>query len=200
MPVRTTTAARHPREPRRDELVLATYREIADNGFEGLRTREVAKAVGVNIATLHYYFPSKEDLIRAVIGHAMSRFQSTLAAGGGAAERLRAHFQGLRRLSRDEPQLFAVMGELMLRSARDRGLAEIIRKIDAFWHGTLRGLIRDAQREGAMPRSIDPDGMAAIIVATLKGVYLLPVGAGPPASLEKALRQLEQVLGLRPAR
>src|SRR5438477_12885292 len=93
-------------EGRREELVLATYRELASSGFEGLRTRDIANAVGVNIATLHYYFPSKEDLIRAVIGHAMSRFRSTLAASGSAAERLRSHFAGLRRLSREEPMLF----------------------------------------------------------------------------------------------
>ena len=39
-------------EKRRQELVLAAYREIAQRGFEGLRTREVAAEVGVNIATL----------------------------------------------------------------------------------------------------------------------------------------------------
>src|SRR5207249_2397581 len=149
------------------------------------------------IATLHYYFPSKEDLIRAVIGHAMSRFRSTLAASGPAAERLRSHFAGLRRLSREEPMLFGVMGELMLRSVRDAGLADVIRKTDAFWHGTLRALIRDAQAEGDVPKRIDPDGMASVIVATLKGVYLLPVGTGPPAGSEKALRQLERVLEIR---
>jgi AcrR family transcriptional regulator len=186
-----------PPEARREELARAAYREIARSGFEGLRTREVASAVGVNIATLHYYFPSKEDLIRAVIGQAVARFQTTLAATGSAADRLRAHFAGLRRLSRQEPELFAVMGELMLRSARDEALAEIIRKTDTYWHGTLRALIRDAQSEGAVPRAIDPDGMASVIVATLKGVYLLPVGAGPPAGFDKALRQLEDVLGLR---
>jgi AcrR family transcriptional regulator len=186
-----------PPEARREELALAAYGEIARNGFEGLRTREVAKAVGVNIATLHYYFPSKEDLIRAVIGHAMSRFQTTLAATGSAANRLREHFHGLRRLSRHEPELFAVMGELMLRSARDTSLAQVIGKTDAFWHGTLRALIRDAQSEGTVPRTVNPEGMASVIVATLKGVYLLPVGAGPPAGFEKALRQLEDVLGLR---
>ena len=186
-----------PPEARREELARAAYREIAKNGFEGLRTREVASAVGVNIATLHYYFPSKEDLIRAVIGQAVARFQSTLSASGSAAERLRAHFQGLRRLSRQEPELFAVMGELMLRSARDKSLAQVIGKTDAYWHTTLRALIRDAQLEGAVPRTVDPDGMASVIVATLKGVYLLPVGAGPPAGFEKALRQLEDVLGLR---
>ena len=31
--------------------MLAAYREIAERGFEGLRTREVAAEVGVNIAT-----------------------------------------------------------------------------------------------------------------------------------------------------
>lgn len=190
-----------PHEPgRRDELVDAAYRAIAANGFEGLRTRDIANAVGVNVATLHYYFPTKEDLIRSVIGRAMSRFQTTLSADGDAAARLRAHFLGLRRLSRDEPELFAVMGELMLRSARDRTLASTIRKLDEFWHETLRGLIGDARTEGAVPRSVDPDGMAAVIVATLKGVYLLPVGAGPPPSFEKALRQVESVLGLRASR
>ena len=42
--------------------------------------------------------------------------------------------------------------------------------------------------------------MAGIIVATLKGVYLLPVGAGPPPAFDKVLRQLEGLLDLRPAR
>src|SRR5436190_4144679 len=132
---------------RRTELVRAAYEVIAARGFEGLRTREVAGAVGVNIATLHYYFPSKEDLIKGVIGYAMSRFQSTLAGGGTASERLRAHFRGLRRLSRDEPELFAVMGELMLRSSRDRALGEVIRTTNEFWIGTLRTLIKGARDE-----------------------------------------------------
>ena len=184
-------------EPRRDELVLAAYREIADNGFEGLRTREVAGAVGVNVATLHYYFPSKEDLIKAVVGHAMSRFQSTLASHGTAVERLRGHFQGLRRLARDEPELFAAMAELILRASRDRTLAGIIEKTNEFWHGTLRTLLRAAREDGEIPKAIDPDGMAAVIVATLKGVYLLPGRNAGPDSIEKALRQLERLLGLR---
>ena len=172
----------------------AAYRVIADRGFEGLRTREVAGEVGVNIATLHYYFPSKEDLIKGVIGHAMTRFQTTLSSPGSASQRLRAHFQGLRRLSRDEPELFAVMGELMLRSSRDPKLGETIRKTMEYWHGTLRTLLRAARDEGAISEAIDPDGMAAVIVATLRGVYLLP---GSPAStdgLDKALRQLEKLI------
>ncbi len=183
-------------EAKREALVAAAYQEIAARGFEGLRTREVAAAVGVNIATLHYYYASKEDLIRGVVGHAVSRFQSTLGSTGGAVERLRAHFQGLRRLSREEPELFAVMSELMLRSARDPALAKIIQRTNEYWHETLRGLLRGARDDGDLAKAIDPDGMAAVIVATLKGVYLLPGSSGPPEGLEKTLRQLERLLAL----
>ena len=181
---------------KRGALVTAAYREIAEHGFEGLRTREVANAVGVNIATLHYYFPSKEDLIKGVVGHAMSRFRSTLGAGGSSAEQLRAHFAGLRRLAREEPELFKVMGELTLRASRDRGLAEIVRKTNEYWHETLRTLLRGARSDGDLGEGIDPDGMTAVIVATLKGVYLLP-GSDAPDAFEKTLKQLERLLDLR---
>ena len=96
-------------------LVAAAFGVIAARGFEGLRTREVAASVGVNIATLHYYFPRKEDLIRGVVAHAMARFRSTLGGAGSAEVQLRTHFVGLRRLARDEPALFAVMAELAIR-------------------------------------------------------------------------------------
>ncbi len=184
-------------EARRDELVLAAYHEIAANGFEGLRTREVAGAVGVNVATLHYYFPTKEDLIRAVVGHALSRFQSTLSTEGSAIDRLRGHFAGLRRLARDEPELFATMAELMLRAARDRSLAAIIERTNDYWHATLRTLLRGARESRDLPKTIDPDGMAAVIVATLKGAYLLPGRSAGAEELGKTLRQLEDLLGLR---
>ena len=115
MPAKATPA---PPADRRTELVAAAYHEIAQVGFEGLRTREVAAAADVNVATLHYYFPSKETLIRGVLAFAMERFRSTLRSSGSAADQLRSHFAGIRRLVREEPELFTVMGELAMRSSR----------------------------------------------------------------------------------
>src|SRR5258706_6956639 len=172
----TAKAARAP-EAKRDALVQAAYREIAANGFEGLRTREVAAAVGVNIATLHYYFPSKEDLIRGVVAFALTRFQTTLPAKGEADEQLRQHFQGLRRLARDEPELFKVMGELAQRAPRDRGMAEVLRKMDEVWTSTLRTLLRRAVDSGSVAKTVDPEDMASLIVSMLKGIYLLPAAS-----------------------
>ena len=187
---------RAPNEPTREALVAAAYRVLAERGFEGLRTREVAAAVGVNVATLHYYFPHKQDLVRGVLGHAMARFRSTLLAEGSPAAQLRAHFQGLRALSREEPELFAAMGELMLRAARDRAIAAIVRQVDDVWHATLQKLLRGAREEGAVDPTLDPEGMAALIVAVLKGTYLLPAESAQPERLDRALREVERSLGL----
>ena len=63
-PVAATHPVRSHKEDRQQALVLAAFNQIAERGFEGLRTREVAAGVGLNIATLHYYFPTKEALIR----------------------------------------------------------------------------------------------------------------------------------------
>src|SRR6266446_2719430 len=63
-------------DERRRSLVLAAYDLIAEKCFEDLRTRDVAARAGVNIATLHYYFASKEDLIDGVVDYLLDLFSS----------------------------------------------------------------------------------------------------------------------------
>ena len=181
-------------EKRRQELVLAAYREIAAHGFEGLRTREVAGEVGVNIATLHYYFPTKESLIQAVLDHAMSRFRTTLAPHGSTSDQLRNYLRATRKLMLDEPELGAVMAELALRSVRDRSTGRIMNAMYDTWHVTVRGLLRRAVKEGSVKPELDSDAVAAMIVATLTSMTL-PV-MGDASRGDQALRQLERWLGL----
>jgi AcrR family transcriptional regulator len=147
--VTTKKASQPPVVDRRQALVAAAYHQIAQRGFEGLRTREVAAEVGVNVATLHYYFPSKETLIRGVLVHAMQRFRSTLPGAGAPADQLRSNFAGVRRLVRTEPELFAVMGELALPRALpadDRRVAG--RDARSAEQGAGRRLARRAPRRG----------------------------------------------------
>lgn len=69
MTVVSHATSAHVGEQRRS-LIEAAYRIIAEQGLKGLRTRTVAAQVGLTHATLHYYFPTKETLIQAVIDYA----------------------------------------------------------------------------------------------------------------------------------
>jgi AcrR family transcriptional regulator len=181
-------------ESRRQELVLAAFNLIAEHGFEGLRTRDVAAEVGVNVATLHYYFPTKESLIRGVVEYAMTRFRSTLAPHGSPSDQLRNYLRGVRKLLAEEPALGSVMGELAVRSARDKSIAALMTEMYGVWHVTTRGLLRRAVKEGHLRPELDSDGVAALIVATLTAMTL-PTMTGAPRT-DQALRQLERWLGV----
>jgi AcrR family transcriptional regulator len=186
------------KEDRRQALVLAAFNQIAERGFEGLRTREVATEVGVNIATLHYYFPTKEALIRGVVELSMQRFRSTLAPHGAASTQLRNHLRAVRRLLRDEPKLGIVMAELALRSTRDPGIERILEETNEEWHRTVLGLLRRAAREGHLRPDLASEDVAAIIVSTLASMTMPTPGV--TARPDQALRQLERWLGLRARR
>jgi AcrR family transcriptional regulator len=150
----------------------------------------------VNIATLHYYFPTKEALIRAVVGHAMGRFRTTFAPGGSPGAQLEAHFRGVRRLFHDEPELFVVMGELAQRSARDAAIAAIFKETNDTWHATIRGLLRHAQADGSLDTGLDPDATAALVTATFRGMMMLPAVTSSSQRIEQSLTQLERFLGI----
>jgi AcrR family transcriptional regulator len=174
--------------------VIAAFNQIAERGFEGLRTREVAAEAGVNIATLHYYFPTKEALIRGVVEQSMRRFRSTLTPHGSPADQLRNHLRAVRELLRDEPQLGVVMGELALRAGRDGAIAGILQETTDAWYRTVRGLLRRAARAGELSPELDSDGVAALVVATLASLTLPTMSTG--GRTDQALRQLERWLGI----
>src|SRR5918912_983292 len=192
MPPNDDPVAAEAKPDRRRALVAAAYRRIAEAGFEGLRTRDVAADVGVNIATLHYYFPTKEALIRGVIGETMRRFQETLPRDGAPVDQLKAHLRGLARLVKEDQQLWAVMGELVLRAPRDPDLARTFAQTDAFWHRTLHDLLSRCVETGG----VDPDAAAALMMATIRGSSLPTVGGAEMGRTEQVFRQLERYLGL----
>jgi len=150
--------------------------------------------VAVNIATLHYYFPTKEALIRGVVEHAMRRFRTTLEPNGSPADQLRNHLRAVRKLMTDEPQLGTVMNELALRSRRDAAVRTIVNEMFDTWHAAVRGLLRRAAREGKVRSDLSSDAVASTIIGTLMASTLPQMREARRG--EQALRQLETLLGL----
>jgi AcrR family transcriptional regulator len=183
----------------RRSLMLAAYARIARDGFEGLRTRDVAADVGVNIGTLHYYFPSKEALIRAAVHHTTAKFTATLSHTGTPAEQLRGHLEGLRHLLKTDPELWAVSTEFSLRAARDEAIAAMARQSDDHWYAFLRDLVASGVERGCLDASLQPQGVAAVLVSAIRGLSLPTISSFRPERIDQTIDQLEQWLGLRSA-
>lgn len=183
---------------RRQSLVAAAFRRIAEAGFEGLRTRDVAGDAGVNVATLHYYFPTKEALIRGVVAQAMLRFSRSIPAEGSAAAQLRWHLSFLRRLLKEDTELFAVLGELALRAPRDPVIAGILRNTDEPWHHKVAALLQSALEQGCIDADVDPEAGAALVIASIKGLSMPGNPKVHDKRVDQTFDQLERWLGLAP--
>ena len=72
-PLETTPSPRQRRkEARPHELLEAALALFVEKGFAATRAEEVAQRAGVSKGTLYLYYPSKEELLKAVIAHYLS--------------------------------------------------------------------------------------------------------------------------------
>ncbi|WP_157250331.1 TetR/AcrR family transcriptional regulator [Nonomuraea typhae] len=165
-------------EERRERLVAAGYRAMVRSGLEGARTRDIAAEAGITIATLHYYFPTKDDLVRAVLEHTIR--QQMLAPLGldtdwddGLAA-LRTMLTGLIRHADAEPGHFRLLNEMIWASREDPALREMIGAWHTDWHATVTGWLRGAQDDGRVRADLDPATTATLIIYVVLGVVTRP--------------------------
>ena len=59
------------KEARPGEIIEAALRLFADRGFAATKLEDVAAAAGIGKGTIYLYFPTKEDLFRAVVRQAV---------------------------------------------------------------------------------------------------------------------------------
>ena len=63
---------------KREEILDVSEAMIRRLGFNGFSTRDVANAVGIKAASVHYHFPAKADLGEAVTERYTARFLESL--------------------------------------------------------------------------------------------------------------------------
>ncbi|MEL6802250.1 MAG: TetR/AcrR family transcriptional regulator [Bacteroidota bacterium] len=61
-----------------DKIKQAALRVFTAKGYDATTTRDIAKEADVNIASLHYYFRSKDKLFSEVAGETLSEFNNIL--------------------------------------------------------------------------------------------------------------------------
>jgi AcrR family transcriptional regulator len=63
---------RRRKDARPQELLAAALDLFVEKGYAATRSEEVAQRAGVSKGTLYLYYPSKEELLKAVISHNLS--------------------------------------------------------------------------------------------------------------------------------
>jgi AcrR family transcriptional regulator len=181
---------------RRILIVDAAFALLAASGFEGLRTRDVAVAAKINSATLHHYFPTKEDLVVAIAERLAERFTTEHAPplrGKGARTALRQQFADVTFYCDHRPELLAVYRELAVRALRDEPTRILVERVDERWRDSVEALLRLGKNEGVFRSDLEPAAAASLVVAALWGAVAFRRIS--PAAFKRMCDELES--GLR---
>jgi AcrR family transcriptional regulator len=158
-------------EQRLTAIAAAARSLIAERGFEGLRTRDIADRVGINVATLHYHVPTKERLIEIIAqsmrDHFIAQAMSRPRDGLSPLEELRRELSDFRGTVRDNPELLAVFGELIERSRRDARVADAILPMRTYWHRQLIEMFARGRDDGSFRSDVDPSAAALVMMGAM---------------------------------
>lgn len=182
---------------RKAQILKATCRVIAKRGARDFRLTDVARDAGLSSGTIHYYFETKHDVMRAAFEH---NFRASLAR---RAELLNSEADPLTLLFRvvdsylphddTRTEAWRVWAELWSDGLHDPELQELNESIYGDWRRIVAGLIRDAQDQGLVVAE-DPVGLANIIVAMIDGMAIQVLLGSRNLTLEKMRRTCEQYL------
>ena len=132
----------------------------------------------MNIATLHYYFSTKEDLVRGVMQLLMQEFQTFHAPDQPPLEEmsprdaLRTELEEVRYQIKARPDTYIVLFELYLRSLRDPRIRQMLHDLDTRWREHLESFLVAGVATGDFPSDLDIHTTSAVLIAFSKGMAM----------------------------
>lgn len=147
---------RIPAEERREALVGAAMRVVAEHGIAAATTRAIVAEAGMSLASFHYAFDSRDELMTELVGHVIAQEERSIAP---AFERpaealsvrdtvrggLQYYFEALRANPLRETAMFELTHYAM-RSADRENLAR--RQYDSYYEMAARALTIAAEQSG----------------------------------------------------
>jgi AcrR family transcriptional regulator len=180
---------------RRQEILDRAIEVFADKGAEGTSLRAIAEKIGVSHAALLHYFGSREELLVEVLREGERRHSMY------GRNEARVKDQVVGGMVRAAERNVTIPGFVSLYTSLLAGSLEADKQYSREFFSTrfarlrerLAELIRVGQEEGSIGRGVEPEAMAALVIAASDGLqtqWLLE----PTVDIAKSLELLERIL------
>lgn len=160
---------------RKQQMLQATCAALADGGFRSLTIAEVAARAGTSGGAVHYYFATKDQLLRDAFEYNFATSEAKrrriVESSASAVVRLRRLVESYVPDSPDTVQAWRVWVELWVSALDDAALRRINDTAYGEWRATVAALIRDGQQTGEL-RSGDATALANGLVAMVDGLAI----------------------------
>lgn len=180
---------------KRTEIVRVAEELFIAQGFHQTGMAAICEAAGMSPGALYRYFPSKADIIRAVVSEeravAAALFDALEHATDLPARLVAELDKAIAEVSEDRYARLAL--EIAAEGARDADIGALITETQREAQGRLQAILEKAKREGQAGAAIDAAAGAAMILMLIDGaagVFGAQLAARKPAVRKAALARL----------
>jgi AcrR family transcriptional regulator len=183
-----------------ERLIESTRELLWERGYVGTSPKAILERAGAGQGSMYHHFKGKPDLALAAIRRTAEEMRAT-AAGvldgpGTPYERIEAYLRRERDVLRGCPIGRLTMDPDVIASAELR--APVDETLD--WiRGRIAGIVEEGKEQGRFAPSLDGGEIAAAVVATVQGGYVLARASGSPAAFDAGVRGLLSLLAPRSA-
>jgi AcrR family transcriptional regulator len=173
-------------DERRLQILKNARRVFAAHGYQGTRTRDIAKGCRINESTIYAHFKNKEDLFMSVLNDLHNEIQAVgreaLSLEADALTTVRSVICLLWERFASDPDLPRVLTHAFAMSMHHGGFRKVFGQRLAGHHAYLRVQLERGMEDGNLRPDLDPDEFAALILG-LGIAYALLKAAGVIKSL-----------------
>jgi TetR/AcrR family transcriptional regulator, transcriptional repressor of aconitase len=164
-------------EARREQILEAAIECFAHNGFHRTTMQDIMREAGLSVGAPYRYFKSKEQMIEAIAAERHARDREIILEAGAKEDipkvlrTLIARFEQALLDPRDRKGRRMAM-QLWTEALRNPRILKTVRKGVDEPRRMLAAIVTRARDNDEMPKDIDPDAMARVLIALFQGFAL----------------------------
>lgn len=162
-------------DQRRQELIKATYYEVAEKGYSAVTLQDIAKRAGVSKGSTLYYFATKEDLflgaLEWIIGEVHERIHKAIATSSDPIEQMKAVIGVVFGNAQESRQFFLAYSDFISIGTRNRRFHDLNARFYEGCCGHDREIIELGNKTGVF-RLLDIDDASSMVRALIDGMMM----------------------------
>jgi AcrR family transcriptional regulator len=185
------------KEDKKRSILDAAERCVISQGIEGVTMRAIAAEAGINLASLHYYFENKENLLTSLITQKFmdygAAFSASLPRSDTPAQQIASAINHLKKTVLEDRSTYILLLEYLPNASRNPRIRELLRASYREFRASLKSLLDRALKEKGKS-GVDTVILSSFILSLIDGMWIQLFLDEDAFDIEKYFDQINRMI------